>query len=69
MLRITLASARINANLTQNEVADKLGVNQSTIVNWEKGRTYPNADMLYRLSALYDMPVENIALNSTICRK
>ena len=36
--RISLASARINAELTQEDVARKMHVSKNTIVNWEKGR-------------------------------
>lgn len=50
-LKITLKSARVNANLTQQEIADKLCVSKHTIINWEKGKTkisYPCLDMLCR---------------------
>ena len=37
MIQISLAAARVNAGLTQEEVAEKLQVSKKTIVNWEKG--------------------------------
>ena len=40
-LQISLAAARINAQLTQEDIAKKLGVGKQTIVNWEKGKTQP----------------------------
>ena len=40
-LKISMASARVNADLTQSEVAEKMGVSKQTIVNWEKGRIIP----------------------------
>lgn len=39
--QISMASARVNANLTQDEVAHIMGVSKQTIVNWEKGRVIP----------------------------
>lgn len=39
LLKISLKAARINANLTQQEVADKIKVSKHTIINWEKGKT------------------------------
>ena len=37
--RISLAAARVNAELTQDEVAKKLHVGKQTVVSWEKGET------------------------------
>jgi transcriptional regulator with XRE-family HTH domain len=36
-----LRKRRLELNLTQKEVADQLGVNPWTILNWEKGHTEP----------------------------
>lgn len=39
--RISMAAARVNAKLTQEEVAAKMQVSKQTIVNWETGRVIP----------------------------
>ena len=36
--KISLAAARVNAKLTQEDVAKKMGVSKNTIVNWETGK-------------------------------
>jgi transcriptional regulator with XRE-family HTH domain len=59
-IRISLASARINANLTQKEVAEALKVSNATIVSWEKGLTEPSVSQAYALSDLYGIPMDNI---------
>lgn len=46
---MSLAAARVNAKLTQKELADKVGVSESTIVAWESGRRYPNVRMLGKI--------------------
>lgn len=61
-LRISLAAARVNANMTQDEVAKKLKVSNKTIGNWEKGIIVPSAATLFALSALYGIPENNIFL-------
>lgn len=61
-LQITLAAARVNANLTQEDVSKLLHVNKQTVVNWENGRTVPTFIVLSALSNLYDIPIDNIIL-------
>lgn len=36
--KISLAAARVNAKLTQEDVAKEMGVSKNTIVNWENGK-------------------------------
>ena len=43
---ISLAAARVNANLTQKEFADLCEVSESTVIAWETGRRYPNLKKL-----------------------
>lgn len=38
MQKITIAAARKNMNLTQDQMAKRLGVSRKTICNWEAGR-------------------------------
>lgn len=35
--KISLTAARVNAGLSQSEIADKMGVSRQTIANWESG--------------------------------
>ena len=37
--KITLKAARVNAGLTQKELAEKIGKSETTIVKWENGQT------------------------------
>lgn len=34
--KITLKAARVNAGLTQKELAEKIGITEPTIIKWEK---------------------------------
>ena len=40
-LQISLAAARVNAGMTQADVAGKMHLNKQTIVNWENNRVIP----------------------------
>lgn len=37
--KLTMKAIRVNANLTQQELADAMGVSRSSIIAWETGRT------------------------------
>ena len=54
-IKLTLKAARVNRGLTQKETAKKLGISESTLFNYEKGKTLPNSEIIYRMSKLYDI--------------
>lgn len=60
--KISLAAARINAGLTQNDVALALHKNKQTIVNWEKGATTVDLANFTALCELYKVPTDLIFL-------
>ncbi len=61
-LKITLAAARVNAGLTQEDVARELHVSKQTIINWEKGKCAVGYAQAKALEALYGIPMDNIFL-------
>lgn len=64
--KISLASARVNANMTQSEVAQALGVTKQTIINWEKGRTQIPFSKLVILCDMYQAPIDIIFIPSDL---
>lgn len=61
-IKISLKAARINAKMTQDEVARELHRTKQTIVNWESGATSIKFTDLQTLSELYHIPIENLDL-------
>lgn len=61
-MQITLKAARINRGVTQNEAGKALKVGRSTVGSWEKGKTFPRADQMLALCALYGVTVDGIAM-------
>ena len=57
---ISLTAARVNAGLNQKEMAVEMGVDVSTIINWEKGKTEPSASQLRRISKISRIPMDFI---------
>lgn len=64
-LQISLAAARVNARLTQKQVAQKMHISKQTLVNWEKGVTYPKPAYFEMLCRIYGLERENIFLPPT----
>lgn len=61
-LQISLAAARVNAKMTQEDAAKRLKVGKRTIINWEKGISVPSFADINMLSQIYNIPVDNIFL-------
>ena len=62
MIQISLAAARVNAQMTQEEVAKKMNVSKNTVVNCEKGKTEPSISQSKQISKIYNMPLDYIFL-------
>lgn len=60
MPRISLESARVNAKLTQRELAEKLNVSVGTVNNWENGRSEPTLSQLRKISEISGIPMDFI---------
>jgi len=45
---------------TQQDVADRVGVSRQTILSLENGRYNPSIVLAFRLSRLFEMPIEQI---------
>lgn len=61
-IQISLAAARVNAGLTQEDVAKILHKNKQTIVNWENGKSKIDTANFVFLSELYKIPQSAILL-------
>ena len=59
-MRISLAAARVNAKMNQREMAEYVGVDISTITNWEKGKSEPSTSQLRKISEASGIPMDYI---------
>ena len=60
MAKMTLRAARVNAGLTQKIAAQKLGVSNKTLCNWEKGITFPSANKIVAICGTYRVPYDDL---------
>lgn len=59
-MKITLKAARVNAGLTQEEVAKELKKSKNTIVNYENGKSTPDMKTGKALAALYGLSIDDL---------
>lgn len=55
-----LKSLRNEKELTQEQLAEKIGVSGRTVSRWETGSNLPDISMLIELSELYDIDIREI---------
>ena len=60
-----LRELRNKSGLTQNEIANKLGVSGQTILNWENGIYEPKINQLIELATLFDVTVDYLIERKT----
>lgn len=68
MKKISLAAARVNANLTQKQAAMKMDIDKTTLSNWERGKTAPKAPQLIKLCKIYDISIDDIFLQQKFAK-
>ena len=59
-ISLKLKQTRLAANLTQEALAEKVGVSRQTISNWENGRSYPDIVSIIVLSDVYDITLDSL---------
>ena len=61
MAQITLKAARVNANMTRQEAAEKLGVSVDTLFNWENGNSFPRVPQIVKIEQTYNVSYSDIS--------
>lgn len=59
-----LKKARLDKNMTQEEVAEKIFVSRQSISNWENNKTYPDIGNVIALSDLYGISLDELLKGS-----
>lgn len=58
MVQIILKNLREQRGLSQAGLAQRLGVGQSAVGNWESGRALPSSAMLQKIASFFDVSVD-----------
>ncbi len=59
-LKDRLKELRANANLTQEDLANKIFISRTLVSKWESGDRYPSKDNLARLAVLFQIPQDEL---------
>lgn len=60
-----LKQRRLGLKLTQEEVAEKMGITRQTMSNWENGKSYPDIERVIRLAELYQLSLDELLKGDT----
>ena len=52
--------SRIRLNMSQEELAEKIGVSRNTIQRWESGAKPRSADYVMRMAMVFGMSVDDL---------
>lgn len=62
MAKITLEAARVNAGLTQSQLAKEMGVSRQSVFDWENGKREMKTAYVYAFCQLTGFSVDDILL-------
>lgn len=57
---MTLKEARLKAGLTQKEAAKKIGISRFTLMNYERGKSFPDVPIIKRIEDIYKIRYSDI---------
>ena len=60
MIRTKLKEYRAKYNMTQEDLAQRVGVRRETIGNLEKGRYNPSLVLAWRIAQVFSVPIEEL---------
>lgn len=59
-LNENIKSRRIQLKMSQEYVADQLGISRQAVAKWESGQSRPTSSNLAELAALFEMDVSEL---------
>lgn len=65
-LKEIIKKLRIENHMSQQELANELGVTRQTIVKWEKGKNIPDMTNLINISKVFNIPLNELISNQDV---
>ena len=61
---MNIAIKRKERQMTQEELAQAMGVDRTTVTKWESQESFPRAEMLMKLSMFFHCTVDELLANT-----
>lgn len=65
-MKVSMKALRVNAELSQIDAAEKIGVTPLTLSKWESHTTFPTLDQLVKMCKVYGCTVDDVRLPDNI---
>jgi putative transcriptional regulator len=49
-----------HGEMTQQQLADDVGITRQTVIALEKNKYYPSLELAFRIARLFDLPLEEV---------
>lgn len=56
--KLNIRQVRLMANLSQRDLAKRLGISSAAVAKWEAGQSYPSGDKLPALASALGVPID-----------
>lgn len=60
MAKMNLRGARCNCGLSRREAAEKIGVSEQTIKNWENQKSFPKQPHIVKICSVYGVQYDDL---------
>ena len=61
VIRNCIRQLRFETNeMTQQELADRIGITRQTVIALEKGKYYPSLELAFRIAKQFQRPLEDV---------
>jgi len=67
-MKMKLNALRVNAGLTQSDVATELGISKNTLIKWESYKSFPSVIQIMKMCDLYGCKVDDIFLPDVLAK-
>lgn len=58
--KLNIRQIRLMANLSQRDLAKRLGISSAAVAKWESGQSYPSGDKLPALANALGVPIDEL---------
>ena len=49
-----------NGEMTQQDLADRVGITRQTVIALEQGKYYPSLELAFHISRVFNLPLEEV---------